>query len=92
VTLRFLDPTSTVQVTPIQSFPVGALTGVRVALIDNSKENADYLLGVVGQHLVDRWGVELVTHKKRVASEPLAADKFDEIARTCSLVLTGLGD
>jgi hypothetical protein len=92
VTLTFLNPTSTVQVDAVPAFPVGALTGTRVALIDNSKENAGYLLGVVGQRLVERFGVELVTHRKRVASEPLAADALDEIARTCGLVLTGLGD
>ena len=56
MTLTFLNPTSTVQVDAVPAFPVGALTGTRVALIDNSKENAGYLLGVVGQRLVERFG------------------------------------
>ena len=88
----FLDPTSTVKVNPVPGFPVGDLTGARVALVDNSKENAGYLLGVVGEHLRERWGVELVTYKKRVASEPLVAESFDEALQTCALVVTGLGD
>lgn len=92
MTLTFLDPTSTVSVEPVPAFPVGTLTSTRVALIDNSKENAGYLLGVVGRHLAERWGVELVVHRKRVASEPIAADAFDDLARSCGLVLTGLGD
>jgi hypothetical protein len=90
--LKFLDPTSTVQVTSVPGFAVGNLTGARVALIDNSKENAGYLLGVVGEHLRDRWGADLVTYKKRVASEPLVTEHFDEAIQTCALVITGLGD
>ena len=72
VTLTFLDPTSTVTVEPVPAFPVGTLTSTRVALIDNSKENAGYLLDEVSRRRLERECEEVVELRDRLAEREQA--------------------
>ena len=68
-----------------------SLRGCRVGVLDNSKPNADVLLGRLAELLVERHGAATITRwKKPGASRP--AMIVDEIARAADVVLTGSGD
>jgi hypothetical protein len=69
----------------------GALRGKRVGVLDNSKPNADALLGRVAELLVERAGAaEIVRWRKPGASIP-AAD-HDALAAGADVFLTGSAD
>ena len=68
-----------------------SLRGRRIGVLDNSKPNADALLGRLAELLVERHGAaSIVKWRKPGASRP--ATMIDEIARSADLVLTGSGD
>jgi hypothetical protein len=68
-----------------------SLRGLRIGVLDNSKPNADVLLGRLAELLVERHGAgSITTWRKPGASRP--AVMIDEIARSADLVLTGSGD
>jgi hypothetical protein len=92
MTIRFLDPRSVPLVGIGGTHGVGALTDKYVALIDNSKANAGFVLSTVGGALTDVFGARTVAYKKRVASEPMDADALDQMAARCDLVVTAIGD
>ena len=67
------------------------LRGKRVGVLDNSKPNADALLGRVAELLVERAGAaEIVRWRKPGASIP-AAD-HDALAAGADIFLTGTAD
>ena len=67
------------------------LSGCRVGILDNSKPNADVLLGHLAEMLVARHGAASVAQwQKPGSSRP--ATNLDEIARGTDVVLTGSGD
>jgi hypothetical protein len=67
------------------------LRGKRVGVLDNSKPNADALLGRVAELLVERAGAaEIVRWRKPGASTP-AAD-HDALAAGADVFLTGSAD
>ena len=67
------------------------LRGCRVGVLDNSKPNADALLGRVAELLVSRHGASSIAQwKKPGASRP--ATVHDEIAGAVDVVLTGSAD
>jgi hypothetical protein len=65
-----------------------SLAGCRVGVLDNSKPNADVLLGRVAERLAGAAGVR--RWRKPGAARP-AAD-LDEIAAAVDVVLTGSAD
>lgn len=68
-----------------------SLRGRRIGVLDNSKPNADRLLGRLAELLVERHGAASITRwRKPGASRP--ATMIDEIARGSDIVLTGSGD
>ena len=68
-----------------------SLTGLRIGVLDNSKPNADVLLGRVAERLVERVGGATVRRwQKPGASHP--ALMLDEIAGAVDVVLTGSAD
>ena len=68
-----------------------SVRGCRIGVLDNSKPNADALLGRLAELLVERHGAaSIVRWRKPGASRP--ATMIDEIARSADLVLTGSGD
>jgi len=86
---------------PIPSAPDGAITpltprprdlrGKRIGILENSKPNADVLLGRVAELLVERAGAASVhTWRKPGASKP-AAD-HDAVAAGADVFLTGSAD
>jgi hypothetical protein len=66
------------------------LQGVRIALSDNTKKNADRLLSAIGRRLADRYGctVESSTrpHDARLDSY------LEELAAKCGASIHGVGD
>jgi hypothetical protein len=67
------------------------LRGKRIGVLDNSKPNADALLGRVAELLVERAGAaEIVRWRKPGASTP-AAD-HDALAAGADVFLTGSAD
>ena len=68
-----------------------SLRGCRVGVLDNSKPNADVLLGRLAELLVERHGAASITRwKKPGSSRP--ATMIDEVTRGSDVVLTGSGD
>jgi hypothetical protein len=68
-----------------------SLAGRRIAVLDNSKPNADVLLGRVAEALVARHGAGVISRwRKPGSSRP--ATVIDEIARVADVVLTGSAD
>jgi len=69
----------------------GSLAGLRVGILDNSKPNAEVLLGRVAELLVERAGAGPVTlWRKPGASRP--ATVIDEVVAGSDVVLTGSAD
>ena len=67
------------------------LRGCRIGILDNSKPNADALLGRVAELLVARHGAASIARwTKPGSSRP--ASMIDEVAATVDVVLTGSAD
>jgi len=70
-----------------------ALAGKVVGFIDNAKPNFDHLVDDLAELLVSRYGVrDVIRRKKRAPSIPAPDSMYDELARTCDLVIAGSGD
>jgi len=70
-----------------------ALAGKVVGFIDNAKPNFDHLVDDLAELLVAKYGVrKIVRRKKRAPSIPAPDAVYDELARTCDLVIAGSGD
>jgi hypothetical protein len=67
-----------------------SLAGLRIGVLDNSKPNADVLLGRVAERLAERSGASVRRWQKPGASNP--ALMLDEIAGAADVVLTGSAD
>jgi hypothetical protein len=68
-----------------------SLAGLRIGVLDNSKPNADVLLGRVAERLAERApGATIRRWTKPGASNP--ALMIDEVAGAVDVVLTGSGD
>jgi hypothetical protein len=68
-----------------------SLAGCRIGVLDNSKPNADVLLGRVAELLAARVGAaDIRRWRKPGASRP--ATNLDEIAAYADVVLTGSAD
>jgi len=69
------------------------LAGKVVGFIDNAKPNFDHLADDLAELLVAKYGVrEIVRRKKRAPSIPAPDAVYDELARSCDLVIAGSGD
>jgi hypothetical protein len=72
---------------------LAALDGKRLGLLDNSKPKAGRLLDAVATILHAQYGfTAMVRLCKPSASKPAAPEVIDELAKTCDLVLVGVGD
>jgi hypothetical protein len=69
------------------------LRGKRLGLLDNSKSKAGKMLDAVVTILNAQYGfTDVVRHRKPSASKPAAPEAIDELAKTCDLVVVGVGD
>jgi hypothetical protein len=72
---------------------LASLHGKRIGLLDNSKNRAGQLLDEVATILQAQYGcTSVMRHRKPSASKPAAPEVLAEFARTCDLVLVGVGD
>jgi hypothetical protein len=72
---------------------LASLHGKRVGLLDNSKNRAGQLLDAMAAVLQGQYGcTSVMRHRKPSASKPAAPEVLAEFARTCDLVLVGVGD
>lgn len=68
-----------------------SLAGARIGVLDNSKPNADVLLGRVAELIATRTGAGAITHwRKPGSSRPAVV--IDEVVAGSDLVLTGSAD
>jgi hypothetical protein len=68
-----------------------ALDGCRLAVLDNSKPNADVLLARLAELLVSRAGVASIRRWRKPGSSR-AAEYIDAIVGAADVVLTGSAD
>ena len=70
-----------------------ALTGLRVALVDNTKYNSDRLLERIGEILKTEYGAaETRMFRKKNASVPAHQEIIEEMRKTCDVMVAGIGD
>jgi hypothetical protein len=70
-----------------------SLDGKVLGLLANGKVNAEPLLLMVGDHLAARYRLrDVVQREKPDSSRPAPAPLLDELARTCDVVVTAIGD
>ncbi|TMQ24881.1 MAG: hypothetical protein E6K82_07910 [Candidatus Rokuibacteriota bacterium] len=92
--MEILDPTTEAATQTIAWAPrPTALTGKRVALIENTKFNSDKLLVKIGDLLKEEYGVaEWRLYHKHNASVPAHPEIIAEIETSADVVVAGIGD
>jgi hypothetical protein len=72
--------------------PLSGLRNAKIALVDNSKVNADLFLSHVGPRLQSDYGVEVAfTVRKLAPKDPLSEAELKRLAQ-CDAVVQGFGD
>jgi hypothetical protein len=70
----------------------GALEGKRLGVLGNSKRNSDKVLEALGEMLAERTGARVVGTWHKPNTLPVGPEIAGEMAATCDLVVTGVGD
>ena len=93
-TIKVLSPAGVGKVGETALPPLPAdLRGKTVGLLDNTKANADLLLGRLGELLRERHGVRsLVYCRKANASTPAPPDLLSDLTRSVEVVITASAD
>jgi hypothetical protein len=97
MTSAILDPTGTSsrpQAAGLTLAPRPAsLTGMRVGLLENGKQNARLLLEDVATLLRERYGAgEATLRRKENFAQPAAPELVDELSTESDVVVVGVGD
>lgn len=88
----FYDPSVEASKTVRPAERPAGLAGKVVGLYDNTKEQADVILGAAGQHLKQRYGVkETLDFRGIHYSRPAPVELIEEMARKCDIVICALG-
>ena len=92
-----LDPTGTTQATPENPPPRArrraSLHGTTVGLLVNTKQNAAPFLDEVGRLLVDQHGAKGTIARTKVNfAAPAPEELVKEMAASCDVIITGIGD
>jgi hypothetical protein len=92
--ILMLDPTGTEErLNTSLATRDGMLSGKRLGLLANGKRNADVLLRLVGELLVERHGMLPPAFvDKGDASRPAADGVLGELLPRCDAVVTAIGD
>ena len=92
--IEILDPTVAASAQPIAFAPrPPALSGKRVALIENTKYNSDRLLARIGDILKAEYGVaEWTMYRKHNSGVPAHQEIVDAIKTSSDVVVAGIGD
>jgi len=93
-TIRVLSPVGVGKVGETKLPPLPAdLRGKTVGLLDNTKTNAELLLGRLGDLLRERHGVKGVVYcRKANASTPASPDLLADLTRSVEVVITASAD
>ena len=71
----------------------GDLSGARVGLLENGKQNASRFLQDVADILGERYGAgEATLRRKENFAQPAAPELIDELSRQSDVVMIGIGD
>jgi len=90
--MELLDPTGKPRpVEAVLAARPAILTGQRVGLLDNAKQNADVLLDRVAELLRSQHGVESFARRRKETSTR-GATFLPEFARAAQVVVNALGD
>lgn len=65
---------------------------IRLGLLDNSKDNARLLLGLIGERVRAEMDVQLIERRKNAATLGAPEDMLNELAREADCVLTAMAD
>jgi hypothetical protein len=93
-----LDPTGTTKTAgPPQGAPRARrrtyLHGATVGLLVNTKQNAAPFLDEVGRLLAERYGTTVAMSRTKVNfAQPAPEDLVKEMAASCEVIITGIGD
>jgi hypothetical protein len=92
--IEILDPTVETPAHAIAYAPrPGALQGLRVGLVENTKHNSDRLLQRIGDLLVAEHGAASARMwRKHNASVPAHQEIVDELRASCDVMVAGIGD
>ena len=67
--------------------------GIRLGVLDNSKANADHLLGLIIEGVKKEFKVDSVVIKRKPASSrPATPEMLDELAQEADLVISAMAD
>ena len=91
--LGFIDPTAGKHRARISPAPRPMdLANKVVALLDNSKEQADVILETLGEVLRERYGVaRVVVRRKEFFSKPASDAMLDAMAKEAQIAVAALG-
>lgn len=92
--LVLLDPTSEPVVERRSRAPrPTSLDGLRVGFLDNGKRNSDQVLRYLDELLRERFALAGTVHRRKPSSGRAAPPELvEELARTCDVVIPGVGD
>jgi len=92
--IELLDPTVEVATRPITYVDrPSSLEGKRIGLVENTKFNSDQLLARIGDILKTEYGAAGWTmFRKRNSSVPAHDEIVQEIAKSCDVMVAGVGD
>ena len=93
-TIPVYDPRGVVEAAPLSTAPrVTTLAGLRLAVLDNTKWNANKLLRGVRDRLAQKHALGAVNYYRKESFAAAAAPELlAEIAATNDIVLTAIGD
>ena len=78
---------------PDARVPPGELTGVKIGLLENGKQNARRFLEDVADVLRERYGAgEVQLRRKEIFSQPAPPELVDELSSESDVVVIGIGD
>jgi len=92
--IELLDPTREIRSGHMSYAPRPAsLKGKRVALVENTKYNSDRILEMIGEILVEEYGVsETKLYHKRYSSVPAHEAIINDVREICDFMIAGVGD
>jgi hypothetical protein len=70
-----------------------SLSGLKLGLLENGKQNARLFLEELGSVLRERYGVEPAdVRRKEVFTQPAPPELVEEMGSECDVIVTGVGD
>lgn len=93
--MKIYDPEgrADAELAPLLRAPAGGLAERRIALLDNGKAGADFLLSAIAEGLASRSGASVVAlRRKGSAATPCESDLLEQLVGEADLVLTGTAD